>query len=193
MGIPIDFFLAHHGFPATSERKGNSMDLSTIDRLYASLSTTWLIRITEEEATAAEAMVATMRLLSHALAAYVADPERPREVLLQELEAHIREAAAMAQGRLGAICDHDPSVVHEEDDAGPVSGGCPFRVGCVTSPGKAQNQVVGHAHNPTGIAEQFWGLLGATFRDNVSYTAPCMETIVFQLQIGSSRPVLRMV
>jgi hypothetical protein len=65
-------------------------------------------------------MVATMRLLSHALAAYMADPERPREVLLQEREAHIREATAMAQGRLCAICDHDPSVVHEEDDAGPV-------------------------------------------------------------------------
>ena len=61
-----------------------------------------------------------MRLLSHALAAYVADPERPREGLRQELEAHIREAAAMAKGRLGAICDHDPSVVHAEDDAGPV-------------------------------------------------------------------------
>jgi hypothetical protein len=96
------------------------MDLATIDRLYASLSTTWLIRITEEEAAAAEAMVATMRLLSHALAAYVADPECPREVLLQEREAHIREAATMAQGRLCAIFDHDPSVVHEEDDAGPV-------------------------------------------------------------------------
>ena len=120
MGIPIDLCLAYTGFPATSERKGNSMDLSTIDRLYASLSTTWLIRITEEEATATEAMVATIRLFSHALAAYVADPGRPREVLLQEREAHIREAAAMAQGRLGAIFVHDPSVVHEEDDAGPV-------------------------------------------------------------------------
>jgi hypothetical protein len=53
MGIPIDLFLAYTGFPATSERKGHSMDLSTSDRLYASLSTTWLIRITEEEATAA--------------------------------------------------------------------------------------------------------------------------------------------
>ena len=103
MGIPIDLCLAYTGFPATSERKGNSMDLSTIARLYASLSTTWLIRITEEEATAAEAMVATMRLLSHALAASVAAPERPREVLLQEREAHIREAAAIAQGRLGVI------------------------------------------------------------------------------------------
>src|SRR5262249_15763535 len=94
--------------------------INSIDRLYASLSTTWLIRITEEEATAAEAMVATMRLLSHALAAYVADPGRPREVVVQGREGHIREAAAIAQGRLGVICDHAPSVVHEEDDAGPV-------------------------------------------------------------------------
>src|SRR5215831_4258481 len=30
MGIPIDLCLAYTGFPATSERKGNSMDLSTI-------------------------------------------------------------------------------------------------------------------------------------------------------------------
>jgi len=38
------------------------MDLDKIDRLYTSLSTTWLIRITEEEATATEALLATMRL-----------------------------------------------------------------------------------------------------------------------------------
>ena len=46
----------------------------------------------------------------------------------------------------------------------------------MTSPGKAQNQVVGHTHNPTGIAEQFLGLLEAAFRDNVSYGAPCTAT-----------------
>jgi hypothetical protein len=96
------------------------MDLEKIDRLYTSLSTTWLIRITEEEATATEAMVATLRLFSHALAAYVADPDRPRDILIPEIEAHIRDADMMAKARLREILDRDPHAVYEEEDAGPV-------------------------------------------------------------------------
>jgi len=96
------------------------MDLSKIDRLYTSLSTTWLIRITEEEATAMEAMVATMRLFSHALAAYVADPDYPWERLAHGIETHIRDAEMLAKARLREILDHDPHTPYKEDDGGPV-------------------------------------------------------------------------
>ena len=96
------------------------MDSSKIDRLYAALASTWIFRCTEEDATATEAMVATGRLFSQALAAYVMDPDRTWDVLTHEIERHCREAQTMAKARLRLLIEHERWSLSGEEDADPV-------------------------------------------------------------------------
>jgi hypothetical protein len=79
-----------------------------------------MIRRTEEEATATEAMVVTMRLFSQALAAYVMEPDRTWDALAHELQAHCHDAQMMAKVRLRALFEHEHRDLSEEGDPGPV-------------------------------------------------------------------------
>ena len=76
------------------------MDLSKIDRIYQALSATLVVTCTEESATSSEALTVGMRLFSHLLAARVADADLPPAALRSAIEAHCRDAAAMALSRL---------------------------------------------------------------------------------------------
>ena len=95
------------------------MDLSKVDRIHQALSATLVMTCTEESATPSEAMTVGMRLFSHLLAAYVADADHSPRAMRREIEAHCRDAAAMACKRLLELRDYEP---FEEDDeeSGPV-------------------------------------------------------------------------
>ena len=84
------------------ERKRNVMDFDKVDRLHTALSTTVLTVCTDEEATPTEALTAAMRMFSHLVAAYVSgtDAAQPDVALEAAIDAHCRDAAALAKARL---------------------------------------------------------------------------------------------
>jgi hypothetical protein len=94
------------------------MDFDKVDRLHTVLSTTLLAVCTEEEATPTEALTAAMRMFSHLVAAYVAstDAAHTDVALDAAIDAHCRDAAAMAKARLLEVRNYEPF----EGDAGSV-------------------------------------------------------------------------
>jgi hypothetical protein len=79
------------------------MDFDKVDRIHAALSATFLTVCTAEEPTPAEALAATMRLFSHLVAAFVTgsdDAAHPDVALDAAIEAHCRDAAALAKAHL---------------------------------------------------------------------------------------------
>jgi hypothetical protein len=102
--------MAQKGIFTTSQRKGNLMDFDKIDRIHTALSATLLTVCTEEEATSTEALTAAMRMFSHLVAAYVASTDVPRTALVldADIDAHCRDAAAMAKARLLEVGNYEP-------------------------------------------------------------------------------------
>ena len=94
------------------------MDFDKVNRLHTALSTTLLTVCTEEEATPTEALTAAMRMCSHLVAAYVSDTEAAHtDVTLDAaIDAHCRDAAALAKARLLEVRNYKPF----EGDAGSV-------------------------------------------------------------------------
>ena len=92
------------------------MDLAKVDRLQRALSAALMVECTEEAATPVEALTAAMRLFSYLLAAYVVAEDRPRTTLRSEIEAHCRDAAALAVSRLLELRDYNP-LEPDEDEA----------------------------------------------------------------------------
>jgi len=94
------------------------MDFDKVDRMHTALRATFLTVCTEEASTPAEALTAAMRMFSHLVAAYVAGTEAAHtDVALDvAIEAHCRDAAAMAKARLLEVRDYVPF----EGDAGTV-------------------------------------------------------------------------
>jgi len=95
------------------------MDFDKVDRIHAALSATFLTVCTAEEPTPAEALAATMRMFSHLVAAFVTGPDdaaHPDVALEAAIEAHCRDAAAMAKARLLEVRDYE----RLEGDAGSV-------------------------------------------------------------------------
>ena len=92
------------------------MDFDKVDRIHTALSETLLAVCTEEVATPAEALTAAMRMFSHLVAAYIVGTEAAHtEVDLDAaIEAHCRDAAAMAKARLREVRNYEPF----EGDAG---------------------------------------------------------------------------
>ena len=78
------------------------MDFDKVDLIDAALSATLLTVCTEEEATPVEALTAAMRMFSRLVAAYVSgtDAVHTDAALEAAIEAHCREAAALAKARL---------------------------------------------------------------------------------------------
>ena len=86
------------------------MDFDKVDRIHTTLSATLLTLCTEEGSTPAEALTAAMRMFSHLVAAYIAGTEAAHtEVALDAaIEAHCRDAAAMAKARLREVRNYEP-------------------------------------------------------------------------------------
>jgi len=94
------------------------MDFDKIERIHTALSATLLTVCTEEEATPTEALTAAMRMFSHLVAAYVAgtDTVRTDVALDADVDAHCRDAAALAKARLLEVRNYESF----EGDAGSV-------------------------------------------------------------------------
>src|SRR5262249_28458297 len=103
------------GSPRRSDRrmmsKGQTMELSKSGRLHTSLLAALLVLCTDEAATAT--LTVATRLFSHLLAAYVADADLPPAAMRSEIEAHCRDAAALARARLLELRGDEP---YEADD-----------------------------------------------------------------------------
>ena len=86
------------------------MDFDKVDRIHTALSSTFLTVCTEEAPTPAEALTAAMRMFSHLVAAYVTGTEAAHtDVALDAaIEAHCRDAAAMAKARLLEVRNYEP-------------------------------------------------------------------------------------
>ena len=95
------------------------MDFDKVDRIHAALSATFLTVCTAEEPTPAEALTAAMRMFSHLVAAFVTAPDdaaHPEMALDAAIEAHCRDAAAIAKARLLEVRNYESL----EGDAGSV-------------------------------------------------------------------------
>ena len=94
------------------------MDFDKVDRMHTALRATLLTLCTDEESTPAEALTAVMRLFSHLVAAYVTGTAAVRTdgALHAAIEAHCRDAAALAKARLREVRNYEPF----EGDAGSV-------------------------------------------------------------------------
>ena len=94
------------------------MDFDKVNRLHTALSATLLTVCTEEEATPMEALTAAMRMFSHLVAAYVSGTEAAHTdvALKAAIEAHCRDAVAIAKARLLEVRHYEPF----EGDAGSV-------------------------------------------------------------------------
>ena len=94
------------------------MDFDKVARLQTALSATLLSISAEEEATPTEALTAAMRMFSHLVAAYVASTEAAHTAVALEaaIEAHCRDAVAIAKARLLEVRHYEPF----EGDAGSV-------------------------------------------------------------------------
>jgi hypothetical protein len=97
------------------------MDFDKVDRLHTALSVTLLNMSSEEEATPTEALTAVMRMFSHLVAAYVASTAATRPDVAGDaaIEAHCRDAAALAKARLLEVRNYEPFEADDEDP-GPV-------------------------------------------------------------------------
>jgi hypothetical protein len=89
------------------------MDLDKLDRLEAVLRACLFVECTNEEATAAEALTAAMRLFANTLAAYVSADDATPLAMRSDIEAHGHNAVTMAMARLRLLGNT------EEDDAIP--------------------------------------------------------------------------
>jgi hypothetical protein len=94
------------------------MDFDKVDRLHTALSATLLTVCTEEEAPPTEALTAAMRMFSHLVAAYVSGTDAAHTDVAPDaaIEAHCRDAAAIAKARLLEVRNY----ASLEGDAGSV-------------------------------------------------------------------------
>ena len=90
-------------------RKRNIVDFDKVDQLHTALSALLLTMSTEEEVTPREALTAVMRMFSHLVAAYVSqtDVAHTDGGLEAEIEAHCRDAAALAKARLLEVRNYE--------------------------------------------------------------------------------------
>jgi hypothetical protein len=115
----MSLFMAHKRILATSQSKGTIMDFDKVDRIHAALSATLFTVCTEVEPTPAEALTAAMRMFSHLVAALVTGPDDAAHTdvaLDAAIEAHCRDAAAMAKARVLEVRGYEPF----QGDAGSV-------------------------------------------------------------------------
>ena len=92
------------------------MDFDKVDQLHTALSALLLTMSAEEEITPEEALTAVMRMFSHLVAAYVSqtDGAHTDGGFDAAIEAHCRDAAALAKARLREVRNYAPF----EGDAG---------------------------------------------------------------------------
>ena len=102
----------------TFERKRNIVDFDKVDQLHTALSALLLTMSTEEELTPREALTAVMRMFSHLVAAYVSQTDGAHTAVALDaaVEAHCRDAAALAKARLLEVRHYEVF----EGDAGPI-------------------------------------------------------------------------